>query len=355
MKRFIPLTLALALVLTIAVLLLTQGQALSQTEVPTETPTETPTQNAREYYYGPDFFCVLDDIGAVLCSGSDEQDIVSNVPSLTGFTSINGGDTYACAYHPVEDFDFCWGSIDRSTGTPESEPTVEPPTSTPETAVEPTTEPTIEPSVEPTLSPTPESTSQPTAEPTPEPTTEPTATPTTEPTAEPTPSTTETVIRSSLLYRICDITSQEAFSYPVSFQDSWISIEPCVLDSGSAYQWLRYQTRLEGTITWSVISNHNVSLVALKAEEGSSDSEIVTSAAGANPSITFSQAIGSPKWIYTIAVIKQTSAPFGSFTLTGSRSSDASSQANTLDSDTPEHTDTISELLNHVGLSETSN
>ena len=81
----------------------------------------------RVAHYGPNFVCLLNAEGAIECLGSDIFGVVSGVPDVNGFTEINGGDTYACAYNETESFDYCWGGVARQPATmPESTMTPEP-------------------------------------------------------------------------------------------------------------------------------------------------------------------------------------------------------------------------------------
>ena len=81
----------------------------------------------RVAHYGPNFVCLLDSEGVVECLGSDIFGVVSSVPDVKGFTEINGGDTYACAYNDAESFEYCWGGVERQPAdTPESTMTPEP-------------------------------------------------------------------------------------------------------------------------------------------------------------------------------------------------------------------------------------
>ena len=68
-------------------------------------------------HYGPNFVCLLITEGAIECLGSDVFGVVSGVPDVSGFTEINGGDTYACAYNETESFEYCWGGIERQPAT----------------------------------------------------------------------------------------------------------------------------------------------------------------------------------------------------------------------------------------------
>ena len=71
----------------------------------------------RVEHYGPNFVCLLNAEGAIECLGSDVFGVVSGVPDVSGFTEINGGDTYACAYNETESFEYCWGGIERQPAT----------------------------------------------------------------------------------------------------------------------------------------------------------------------------------------------------------------------------------------------
>ena len=111
------------------------------------------------YYFGPDFICQIFSDTTISCYGSDAHNVVSNTPSGTGFTNVDGGDTYACAFHQATRFNQCWGSITLSP------PTIQP-TATPEPTMTP--EPTAPP-LPPGVTPEPTATSEPTATATPEP------------------------------------------------------------------------------------------------------------------------------------------------------------------------------------------
>ena len=71
----------------------------------------------RVEHYGPNFVCLLNAEGTVECRGSDVFGVVSGVPDVNGFTEINGGDTYACAYNETESFEYCWGGVERQPAT----------------------------------------------------------------------------------------------------------------------------------------------------------------------------------------------------------------------------------------------
>ena len=86
----------------------------------------------RVEHYGPNFVCLLNAEGAIECLGSDVFGVVSGIPDMNGFTEINGGDTYACAYNDTESFEYCWGSVERQPATT-PEPTMTPAPSVTET------------------------------------------------------------------------------------------------------------------------------------------------------------------------------------------------------------------------------
>ena len=78
--------------------------------------------------------CLIYSNDSIECFGSDADGVVSGVPIGTGFTRIDGGDSYACASRSADRFTYCWGSITRmpsvaqptATATPEATATVDP-------------------------------------------------------------------------------------------------------------------------------------------------------------------------------------------------------------------------------------
>ena len=172
MKKLTLIAVALLMVVVAAVTVLAGGEALSfsAADAPASKPiaqqqAQPQNYNSESYYFGPDFMCLIyGDTETIECFGSDAYSIVSAAPTERGFTRIDGGETYACAWNASDSFDYCWGSITRrpSTTLPTPEPTVGPtpePTSIPEPTAVPTTVP-------PGPNPTPEPTSTP--EPTPD-------------------------------------------------------------------------------------------------------------------------------------------------------------------------------------------
>ena len=157
MKRFIPMAAAVAIVVVAAVAILASGEVLSFSApgagdsvldiAPADQaqPRDFKGTGSPFYYFGPDFMCLIySGTNSIECSGSDTNNVVSEVPVGTGFTQIDGGDTYACAYRQTDSFTYCWGSITRrpstiqptstpeSTATPEATATALPPGVTPE-------------------------------------------------------------------------------------------------------------------------------------------------------------------------------------------------------------------------------
>lgn len=150
MRKILPLALAVAIVAVAAVAILTSSEVLSfsMSEDRNDAPAHRYNDEVQtDYHFAPDFMCMLDDYGAIECLGSNAHGVISKAPAMSGFTEIDGGDTYACAYHARSDFDYCWGAIDRA---PSSAP---PPTPTEEPA--PTVEPTEEPVATEVPMPTP--------------------------------------------------------------------------------------------------------------------------------------------------------------------------------------------------------
>ena len=176
------------------------------------------------------------------------------------------------------------------------------------------------------------------------------------PTPTPAPAQTETVIRSSGTYAACDITTQRAFSYPVTLRSSWVNTEPCVFDNGAPFKWIAYRPGASGTVTWSVSSSHRAYIGVLRSRGSVADdtyeSEILSSDLSVNPSITFNQSLGSPRWTYNIAVSRDDGTS-GSFTLSGSRSASSPNSLSEFtpleDGDAPERIMELRQRLREAG------
>ena len=189
MKKFLSIAIALAVVVMLGVSILADREVFSFAEPSIATTAGESVQSSESQeqesegigsyvYFGPDFLCHITSQGTVACYGSDEDGIVSDVPDDDGFSSISGGDNYACAFDKSERSIHCCGSMTLTTELPEP---------TPEPTAEATVEPTAEATTEPTVAPTPP---VPTLEPSPGP-------PTPDPTVDPTPTEEPTVVPTS--------------------------------------------------------------------------------------------------------------------------------------------------------------
>lgn len=197
MRKLLAITVAIAVIGGLAVTMLADKQVLSFSE-PFDTRVENATPSnqvqpqdfagagSQFYYFGPNFMCQIFTDTTVVCYGSDTHGVVSSTPNITGFTNVDGGDTYACAFHQATRSNYCWGSISLSPTTIQPEPTIAP-------TVEPTIEPTVDPTVEPT-----------------------TVVPTVEPTVEPPP-----VATNSCRVNLSD-SANGRFSLPVTKDDEWV-------------------------------------------------------------------------------------------------------------------------------------
>ena len=228
MKRFIPVAAAVAIVVVAAVAILASGEVLSfsapgsdvsvDDRAPADQaqPQDYEGSGSQLYYFGPDFMCLIYTDTTIDCFGSNTHGVVSGVPSGTGFTHIDGGETYSCAFHQATRFNYCWGSITLRPST--IQPTATPePTSTPEATAT---------ALPPGVTPEPTATSAPQA----------TATP------EPNP---------------CRINLPTAFALPTSLTGSWIS--ECVYqgeelenvaDGDRYYRWTSFDVT-GGTGSWA--------------------------------------------------------------------------------------------------------
>lgn len=202
MRKMISIVFALAIVALFAAAIFASGEVLSFSAPGSDVSVidRAPADQAEpqdynvsteSYYFGPDFMCQIFVEGSVECYGSDAHDVVSEVPSGTGFTQIDGGDTYACAYNQTDRFNYCWGSITRRPRT--TQPTA---TATPAATATPTaTATTLPPGVTP----------QPTATKTPVP-----------------------ITRTS-----CHITRPSFATYPLTLTGAWV--DGCTLDDGTPF------------------------------------------------------------------------------------------------------------------------
>ena len=110
MRKFIPVAAALAIVALLAVTILTSesifsfytpgtGDSADRAPADQAQPQDFTGAGSEAFYFGPDFMCLIySDSSSIECFGSDANNVVSGVPVGTGFTQIDGGDTYACAH-----------------------------------------------------------------------------------------------------------------------------------------------------------------------------------------------------------------------------------------------------------------
>jgi len=226
MRKFIPVTLAIAIVAVAAVAILTSSEALSFSDISINNPVgnEMPPNQSQPqdfagagsqfYYFGPDFMCQIFLDTTISCYGSNANGVVSNTPNITGFSNVDGGDTYACAFHQATRFNYCWGAITRRP-----------------TTIQPTIAPTIQPTTPPTVEPTPTEVVG-TAVPTVVPTITPTIIPTVEPTPVPSP---------------CRIAMPAGGTLPATITGSWIEncVYPIEIDDAEAgdhyYRYVRFR------------------------------------------------------------------------------------------------------------------
>ena len=166
MRRFISVAAALAIVVVAAVAILASGEVLSfsapgsDVSVGDKAPADQAQpqdyygEATRGFYFGPDFMCAIySNTTTIECFGSNTHGVVSSTPQNAGFSFIDGGDTYACAYNQSENFHYCWGSITLRPSTTQPTATSEP-TATPEATAT---------ALPPGVTPEPTATSEPTA------------------------------------------------------------------------------------------------------------------------------------------------------------------------------------------------
>ena len=237
MKRFISVAAALAIVVVAAVAILASGEVLSfsapgadvsvgdRAPADQAQPQDFGADSLENYYFGSDFMCLIyGNTDNIECFGSDADGIVSGVPVGTGFTRIDGGDTYVCAFRSTDSFTYCWGSITRRPSTTQPTATSEP-TATPEATAT---------ALPPGVTPEPTATSEP----------QPVATPTLEP----------------LTRTVCHIPRSGSATYPLTLTGTWVSA--CTFDGGKPYIWDDWRQQGSGsvTITASSTGDPNLSL-----------------------------------------------------------------------------------------------
>lgn len=231
MKRYIPIAAALAVAVLLGAAIMASGEALSFSVPGTGDsvvergpagqvePQDFDGAGSQYYYFGPDFMCLIYLDSTVDCFGSNRDNVVSGAPTGTGFTNIDGGDTYACAFHQATRFVHCWGSINLRPRT--TQPTATPePTSTPEP-----TATTLVPGV------------------TPEPT-----------------STVEPIIRTA-----CHIPRSGSATYPLTLTGTWV--DACTLDDGTPFIVDAWRQQGTGSVTITASSPGDPNLFLFEVDE----------------------------------------------------------------------------------------
>ena len=241
MKRFISVAAALAIVVVAAVAILASGEVLSFSAPGSDVsvgdrapadqaqPQDFGGSGSQYYYFGPDFMCLVYSTGRIECFGSNTHNVVSGVPSGTGFTTVDGGDTYACALNEAESFTYCWGSITRRPSTTQPTATAEP-TATPEATAT---------ALPPGVTPEPTATSEP----------QPVATPTLEP----------------LTRTVCHIPRSGSATYPLTLTGTWVSA--CTLDDGTPYIWDTWRQQGSGSVTITASSTGDPNLLLFEIDD----------------------------------------------------------------------------------------
>ena len=241
MRKFIPVAAALAIVALLAVTILTSesifsfsnpgtGDSADRAPADQSQPQDFTGSGSEAFYFGPDFICLIySDSNSIECFGSDANNVVSGVPAGTGFTQIDGGDTYACAHRQTDRFTYCWGSITRRPSTIQ-------PTATSESTATPEATATALP---PGVTPEPTATSEP----------QPVATPTLEP----------------LTRTVCHIPRSGSATYPLTLTGTWVSA--CTLDSGTPYIWDEWRQQGTGSVTITASSTGDPNLILFEIDD----------------------------------------------------------------------------------------
>ena len=118
MRKYIPIGAALAIVVLFAAAIFASGEVLSFS-APDDSnsvvergpsdqaePQDIDGWGSPYFYFGPNFMCLINSDSIVECFGSDAHNVVSGAPSGTGFSDIDGGDSYACAFHAPSSFTY---------------------------------------------------------------------------------------------------------------------------------------------------------------------------------------------------------------------------------------------------------
>ncbi len=312
MRKYIPITVALAIVSVFAVAIVASGEVLSFNSDDTHAVNDVPSNQSqpqdfagagsRLYHFGPDYMCLIYTTSTVECFGSDEHGIVSNVPTVTGFTNIDGGDNYACAFNETVEFSYCWGAITRN-------PTTSPPTA------QPTVAPTVQPTAEPTATIAPGGTVVPTETPA----ATPVATATAVPTQVPTVVATATPVPNP-----CRILLPTGGTLPVTLTSSWIAecVYPRELEDVAAgdryYRYVAFSATLAASWVATLESNEDTVLVLFEWDDGNEEWAFVEmnddrADGDTNSRIEWNAILGQE---YLLAITTYEATTLGDFTLT---------------------------------------
>ena len=243
MKNITPIAVALLIVAVFSITIFASGNALSFS-LPTSNEGATVAQQQNippqpneyvdqaKHHFGPDFMCLIyADTNTIECFGSDAHGIVSNSPTKSGFTAIDGGETYACSYHRIDAFTHCWGSITRSPST-----------------------------VLPTATTIPTATAEPTA------TTVPGGTPPPTPTITPTPQPTSTSV--PITRTACHIPRTGSATYPLTLTGTWKS--SCVFEDGNPFIIDEWRQKGTGAVTITAMSDGDPNLLLAEVDDSKS-------------------------------------------------------------------------------------
>ena len=300
MRKYIPIAAALAVVVLFGVAIMASGEVLSFSvpgagdsvveRVPADQsqPQDFGEASTEGYYFGPDFMCLIyGNTNSIECFGSDADGIVSNAPVGTGFTRIDGGDSYACAFRSTDRFTYCWGSISR-------QPSVAQPTATPE----------------PTATPAATSTSLP-----------PGVTP--EPTATSEPAATSTATPEPLTRTACHIPRSGSETYPLTLTGTWV--DACTYSDGHPYIWDDWRQQGTGSVTITARSADDPYLALYEIDDSipvgdegwvtflAENDDIDTAAGNYDAQIVHTLEDGKHYWV---SVEPYSASARGSFTLT---------------------------------------
>ncbi len=299
MRKYIPIAAALAVVVLLGAALMASGEVLSFSapgagdtvaeRVPSDQaePQDFAGNSVENYYFGPDFMCLIYSGDSLECFGSDADGVVSGAPEGTGFTRIDGGDSYACAFRSTDRFTYCWGSISRL-------PSISQPTATPTEEATSTPEATAT-ALPPGVTPEPTATVEPTATATPEP-----------------------ITRTA-----CHIPRSGSATYPLTLTGTWV--DACTFDDGTPYIWDDWRQQGTGSVTITASSVGDPHLFLWEIDESipvgddgwatllAENDDIDTAAGNYDAQVVYTLEDGKHYWLSVSPYLNSTR---GDFTLT---------------------------------------